>query len=331
MIDIDRRELEGYTFIDLFAGIGGFRLALESLGAKCVFSSEIDSDAAEVYNMNFGEIPFGDISQVSEDDIPDHDILCAGFPCQAFSAGGKKLGFEDSRGTLFFDVARIVKRKLPKVVLMENVMALVQHDNGRTFSVIRSTMEELGYMFFYDVLNSAHYGVPQQRKRTYMVCFRRDLGITSFSFPFPVPLVHSLKDVLLDRSVIPAALYREVQIYPPSRKPREKGTDVILYGFFNKGRQGERVYRTNGVAITIETRNKGYYLVSDDGEEQLVRKLHHRECARLMGLPDSFYLHPMPTIAYHQIGNSVVVDVIQHIAKAIVRELNGESVDLFLV
>ncbi len=331
MIDIDSRELDGYTFIDLFAGIGGFRIALESLGAKCVFSSEIDRDAAEVYNMNFGETPFGDITQIREEDIPDHDILCAGFPCQAFSAGGRKLGFEDSRGTLFFDVARIVKRKLPKVVLMENVMALVLHDDGRTFSVIKSTMEELGYVFFYNVLNSAHYGVPQQRKRTYIVCFRKDLGIASFSYPFPVPLTHSLKDVLMDRSVIPSTLYREVKVYPPNRKPREKETDVILFGFFNKGRQGERVYRTNGVAITIETRNKGYYLVSDDGEEQLVRKLHHRECARLMGLPDSFSLHQMPTIAYQQIGNSVVVDVIQYIAKSIARELNGDGIDLFLI
>ncbi len=331
MIDIDSRELDGYTFIDLFAGIGGFRIALESLGAKCVFSSEIDSDAAEVYNMNFGETPFGDISQVEETDIPDHDILCAGFPCQAFSAGGRKLGFEDSRGTLFFDVARIVKRKLPKVVLMENVMALVQHDNGRTFSVIRTTMEGLGYIFFYDVLNSAHYGVPQQRKRIYMICFRKDLDISSFSFPFQVPLTHSLKDVLMDESEIPLNLYREVQIYAPARKPRENKNDVILFGFFNKARQGERVYRTSGAAITIETRNKGYYLVSDDAEEQVVRKLHHRECARLMGLPDSFVLHPMPTIAYQQIGNSVVVDVVQYIAKAIARELNGEGVDLILV
>jgi len=332
MFEILEKELQGYTFIDLFAGIGGFRIALESLGARCVFSSEIDSNAAETYRNNFGEYPTGDITQVNEADVPNHDILCAGFPCQAFSAGGKKLGFADARGTLFFDVARIIKAKHPKVVLLENVMYLVEHDEGRTMAVIKSTLEELGYSFSYKVLNSAHYGVPQQRKRTYIVCFRNDLEIASFTFPYPLALTRCVKDILLDEEVVPNNLYRVRDVYPPNRKPKEKPDEVILFGFFNQGRQGERVYKTNGVSITLETGNKGVYLISNEGESPIrMRKLHERECARLMGFPDTFILHPTPQVAYHQIGNSVVVDVIQHIATAIARELKGESVDLFLV
>ena len=144
MIDIKEKTLKNFTFIDLFAGLGGFRLALESLGAKCVYSNEWDKFAQEVYKENFGEIPDGDITKVNEINIPDHDILCAGFPCQAFSISGKQRGFEDSRGTLFFDVARIVKCKKPKIVFMENVKNFASHDNGKTLQVVKSTMEELG-------------------------------------------------------------------------------------------------------------------------------------------------------------------------------------------
>ena len=145
MIEVKEKLLEGYSFIDLFAGLGGFRLALESFGAKCVYSSEWDTAAQKVYEENFGVTPDGDITAVDEKDIPDHDILCAGFPCQAFSISGKQLGFEDSRGTLFFDVARIAKEKKPKVVFMENVRNFASHDDGKTLQVVKATMEELGY------------------------------------------------------------------------------------------------------------------------------------------------------------------------------------------
>jgi DNA (cytosine-5)-methyltransferase 1 len=331
MIDTRNKELFGYTFIDLFAGIGGFRLGLESLGTKCVFSSEINLDAKETYKANFEDYPNGDIRTIKEEDIPNHDILCAGFPCQSFSAGGKKLGFADSRGTLFFEVARIVNYRKPQVVFLENVMYLVEHDGGRTLSVIEATIRELGYSFYYQIFNSADYGVPQQRKRTYMVCFRNDLGITSFCFPFPIPLRRRIKDILIHEEELLQPLYRERDIYPPKRKPRTNTNEVILYGFFHKGRQGERVYRTNGVSITIETCNKGYYLVSEEDSAPLkIRKLHQRECARLMGFPDSFKLHSNAAVAYRQLGNSVVVDVIQYIAISIARALRHEGGDLFL-
>lgn len=152
MINIEKQYFKNLKFIDLFAGLGGFRLALESLGAECVYSNEWDTAAQEVYRDNFGDIPDGDITKVDETTIPDHDILCAGFPCQAFSISGKQRGFEDSRGTLFFDVARIVKAKKPKIVFMENVKNFATHDGGKTLDVVKGTMEELGYSFNQRVL-----------------------------------------------------------------------------------------------------------------------------------------------------------------------------------
>lgn len=162
MINNKEKSLNNITFIDLFAGLGGFRIALESLGAECVYSNEWDKHAQKVYFNNFGDLPEGDITLVDEKQIPKHDILCAGFPCQAFSISGKQRGFEDSRGTLFFDVARIVKEKRPKVVFMENVKNLAKHDGGKTLEVIQATMEELGYEFNQKVLSSVNYGIPQK-------------------------------------------------------------------------------------------------------------------------------------------------------------------------
>lgn len=209
MISIEKRLLTGYTFIDLFAGLGGFRIALESLGAKCVYSNEWDVPVQKVYAENFSDIPEGDITQVDENTIPDHDILCAGFPCQAFSISGKQRGFEDSRGTLFFDVARIVKAKRPKVVFMENVKNFVTHDDGKTLEVVKGTMEELGYTFYQKVLNAVDYGVPQKRERIYMVCFRNDLDVNDFKYPKPFELTHHVEDFLLDDEKMLKDLYVE--------------------------------------------------------------------------------------------------------------------------
>ena len=171
MINISEKSLTGMTFIDLFAGLGGFRIALESLGAKCVYSNEWDEPVRKVYAENFGDIPDGDITKVNENNIPEHDILCAGFPCQAFSISGKQRGFEDSRGTLFFDIARIVKAKRPKVVFLENVKNFATHDDGKTLAVVKATMEELGYHFYQKVLSAVDYGVPQKRERIYTMSF----------------------------------------------------------------------------------------------------------------------------------------------------------------
>lgn len=316
MIDIQKKYLEGMTFIDLFAGLGGFRLALESLGAKCVYSNEWDEPAKRVYEKNFGDVPEGDITLVDEKSIPDHDILCAGFPCQAFSISGKQRGFEDSRGTLFFDVARIVKEKQPKIVFMENVKNFEKHDNGHTLEVVKATMEELGYVFFYKVLNAVDYGVPQKRERIYMVCFRNDLGITEFSYPKAFELTKHVEDYLLHDEEMVKDLYviRE-DTYYNGVEDNKYSNKTIRLGTVNKGGQGERIYSAKGIAITLSAYGGGIFAKTGgyliNGKP---RKLHPRECARIMGYPDSYKMADSMNQAYKQFGNSVVIDVLQYIA-----------------
>ena len=327
MIDVKERLLEGYTFIDLFAGLGGFRLALESLGAKCVYSNEWDIPAQEVYVNNFGDTPDGDITKVDEKTIPTHDILCAGFPCQAFSISGKQRGFDDSRGTLFFDVARIVKEKLPKVVFLENVKNFATHDEGRTLSVVKATMEELGYTFHQKVLNAVDFGIPQKRERIYMVCFRKDIPRAPFNYPRPFPLMRHVEDFLLDDESLVRNLYinRPDTYYNGEKDDRYSNTSIRL-GIVNKGGQGERIYSTKGIAITLSAygggafAKTGGYLVNGKP-----RKLHPRECARIMGYPDSYIIAKNANQAYKQFGNSVVIDVLQYIAIEIGRSLQGDA------
>lgn len=329
MIDINEKKLNNYTFIDLFAGIGGFRIALQSLGAKCVYSNEWDKEAQEVYKNNFGDTPDGDITQVDEKNIPNHDILCAGFPCQAFSISGKQKGFEDSRGTLFFDVARIVKEKKPKIVFLENVKNFAQHDNGRTLEIVKTTMEELGYTFHYKILNAINYGIPQKRERIYMICLRNDLNMKEFTYPAPMPLTKHVDDFLLneeDETLKKLNLFVERKdiVYNNTEDNCYRDKPIRL-GIVNKGGQGERIYSTKGIAITLSAYGGGVfaktggYLINGK-----TRKLHPRECARLMGYPDSFVMSKKTTQAYKQFGNSVVVDVLQYIGIQIAKCLKGE-------
>lgn len=325
MIEILNKSLNGYTFIDLFAGLGGFRLALESLGAKCVYSNEWDKFAQEVYKNNFGETPDGDITKVDENTIPEHDIICAGFPCQAFSISGKQRGFEDSRGTLFFDVARIVKAKRPKIVFMENVKNFATHDNGKTLEVVKATMEELGYTFNYKVLNATDYGIPQKRERIYMVCFRKDLDVKEFSFPKAFALKKHVEDFLLTDEKLVSNLYVDrPDTYYNNEKDNKTSNKSIRLGIVNKGGQGERIYSTKGIAITLSANGGGVfaktggYLVNGKP-----RRLHQRECARLMGFPDTYIMAKNKNQAYKQFGNSVVVDVLQYIAIEIGKRLVG--------
>ncbi|WP_077369833.1 DNA cytosine methyltransferase [Anaerosalibacter sp. Marseille-P3206] len=326
MLDINKKTLKGYTFIDLFAGIGGFRLALESFGAQCVYSNEWDKYAQETYNLNFNEIPDGDITQVDEKNIPNHDILCAGFPCQAFSISGKQKGFEDSRGTLFFDVARIVKEKKPMVVFLENVKNFATHDGGNTLRVVKETMQELGYSFDYEVLNPIHYGVPQKRERIYMVCFREDVKRETFIFPKPIKLERYVEDFLLpNEEVLEYIIERDDLVLNDKAKTTRNSNSTIRVGSVGKGGQGERIYSPKGIAITLSAYGGGIfsktggYLI--DGK---TRRLHPRECARLMGFPDTYKLHPNKNQAYKQLGNSVVVDVLQLITEQIGEALNCE-------
>ena len=327
MITINNKSLKDYTFIDLFAGLGGFRLALESLGAKCVYSNEWDKFAQEVYRKNFGDTPDGDITKVNETNIPDHDILCAGFPCQAFSISGKQHGFEDSRGTLFFDVARIVKCKKPKIVFMENVKNFASHDNGKTLQVVKSTMEELGYSFNYKVLNAVDFGVPQKRERIYMVCFRKDIEKDKFSFPKPVHLIKHVEDFLLHDDKLVSNLYVDRPDIHYSNVNDDKYSDkAIRLGIVNKGGQGERIYSTKGIAITLSANGGGIFAKTGgyliNGKP---RKLHQRECARLMGFPDSYIMSNNKNQAYKQFGNSVVIDVLQYIGIEIGKKLEGTN------
>lgn len=318
MINNKEKSLNNITFIDLFAGLGGFRIALESLGAECVYSNEWDKHAQKVYFNNFGDLPEGDITLVDEKQIPKHDILCAGFPCQAFSISGKQRGFEDSRGTLFFDVARIVKEKRPKVVFMENVKNLAKHDGGKTLEVIQATMEELGYEFNQKVLSSVNYGIPQKRERIYMVCFRKDIVNADFNFKYPksIPLTKHVEDFLLPEEEIPKNLFvtRE-DTYMENKTDNVYSNKPIRMGIVNKGGQGERIYSTKGIAITLSAygggafSKTGGYLINGK-----TRKLHPRECARLMGYPDSYQLAEKDSQSYKQFGNSVVIDVLQYIA-----------------
>lgn len=319
MIEIENKLLDGYTFIDLFAGLGGFHLALGSLGAKCVYANEWDIPAQKVYEKNFGIIPEGDITKVDEKTIPDHDILCAGFPCQAFSISGKQRGFEDSRGTLFFDVARIVKEKHPKVVFMENVKNFASHDKGKTIAVVKATMEELGYSFDYKVLNAVNYNIPQKRERVYMVCFRNDLGVENFEFPEPMKLTRHIEDFLLeDNDEIEKLYIDRDDIYYNGIEDDKYSDKTIRLGIINKGGQGERIYSTKGIAVTLSAYGGGVfsktggYLINGKP-----RKLHPRECARLMGFPDSYKLSDSKNQAYKQFGNSVIINVLQYIAQEI--------------
>jgi DNA (cytosine-5)-methyltransferase 1 len=311
-------------FIDLFAGIGGFRLGLESQGDECVFSSEWDKYSQETYRQNFGVIPHGDITQIDEKDIPDHDVLCGGFPCQAFSVSGKQMGFEDSRGTLFYDILRIVKRKKPKVLFLENVKNLIRHDSGRTMAVILESLGRLGYTVFSQVLRSSDYGVPQARNRVYIVAFRKDLGVEEFSFPKPFSEIKVVRDILepnkdtsefrIERDDI--QLYGDAENISDPRKP-------LQIGIINKGGQGERVYSVHGAGITLSAygggaaSKTGAFLVNGQ-----VRKLSPRECARMQGFPETYKPHPKTNLAYKQFGDSVSVPVIRAIYENIKKAIS---------
>ncbi|MEI0843867.1 DNA cytosine methyltransferase [Brachyspira pilosicoli] len=323
MIEIKEKLLKNTTFIDLFAGLGGFRIALESLGSKCVYSNEWDKFAKEVYYNNFGDIPDDDITKVDERFIPDHDILCAGFPCQSFSISGKQKGFDDDRGNLFFDIVRIIKYKKSKIIFMENVKNLVSHNNGKTLLTIKNEIQKLGYSFYYKVLNATDYGIPQKRERIYIVCFRKDLNIKNFKFPEPIELIKHLEDLLLEDNQIPQNFYvNRDDIIIKNIEDNEYSNKSIKLGIVNKGGQGERIYSTKGVAITLSAYGGGIfsktggYLI--DGK---YRKLMPRECARIMGYPDDFKITDNKNQAYKQFGNSVVIDVLQYIAIQIAKHI----------
>lgn len=312
-----------FRFIDLFAGIGGFRLAMQRAGGNCVFSSEWDKDARTTYAANFGEIPDGDITKIHEQDIPDHDVLCAGFPCQPFSLAGVSArnaretahGFAcETQGTLFFDVARIIKEKRPKVVFLENVKNLVNHDKGRTFKVIQETIEELGYSFSYKVINAENY-VAQRRVRCYMVCFRDTKE--QFSFPEntndPIPLKSILEKKVDSKFTISDKLWEGHQ--RRTSKNLARGT-----GFTANCADLEKPANT---IVARYGKDGKECLIPQDGKNP--RMLTPRECARLQGFPEKFVIAVSKTAAYKQFGNSVALPVIDNITSGIVDYLKRDK------
>ena len=321
MIDTDKNSLQNYNFIDLFAGIGGFHFALESMGANCVFASEWDTYASETYEQNFNLKPFGDITQINEKNIPTHDILCGGFPCQAFSISGKQKGFEDTRGTLFFDIARIVDYHKPKVLFLENVKNLAKHDDGQTIKTILKTLQNLGYNVFTEVLNSSNFGLPQNRQRIYIIGFHNSICSDDFKFPIPpnepVCLEHILENEPKNAKIIERSdieIYKNYSVSNSLFAEIELLNKPIQIGKVNKGGQGERIYHPLGHAITLSAygggvgSKTGLYLVN-----QKIRKLSPRECARVQGFPDTFILNSSDAQSYKQFGNSVSVNVLQYI------------------
>ncbi|QTY27676.1 DNA cytosine methyltransferase [Flavobacterium sp. CS20] len=332
MIEVNHqnKELKNYNFIDLFAGIGGFHYALKSFGANCVFASEIDSKASEIYEINHGLKPNGDITKIKENEIPRHDILCAGFPCQAFSISGKQKGFEDTRGTLFFDIARIVDFHKPKILFLENVKNFVRHDNANTLKTVLNTLKNLNYEVFYKVLNTSKFGLPQNRERVYIIGFNKnEFEFIDFSFPDP-NLVSSLEEIMDDNPVDAMVIERDdIDIYKDFKPTKnifgelEIPNKPIQIGKVNKGGQGERIYHPIGHAITLSAygggvgSKTGLYKVKN-----VIRKLSPRECARIQGFPENFKLPKNSTEAYKQFGNSVSINTLQHIIKEIVKTIN---------
>lgn len=316
-----------FKFIDLFAGIGGIRLAYQNLGGKCVFSSEWNNFAKKTYEANFGEVPFGDITKISEKSIPDHDVLVAGFPCQPFSiagvskknALGKNHGFlDETQGTLFFDIARILKHKKPKAFMLENVKNLVSHDKGNTFKVIKNTLTELGYTIYFKVLDSKHF-VPQHRERIIVVGFNDNHfnGKEKFQFPILPEPAAKIKDILEEQIAVKYTLTDKLWIYLQNYAAKHKAQGN---GF------GFGMTDLNGISRTISAR---YY---KDGSEILIpqmdsnpRRLTPRECARLQGFPDEFIITVSDNQAYRQFGNSVTVPLIQAVGKQLVKSLLSKN------
>lgn len=310
-----------FTFIDLFAGIGGFRIALQSLGGKCVFSSEWDANAQKTYFYNFGEIPYGDITKESiKNCIPDgFDVLCAGFPCQAFSIAGYRKGFEDTRGTLFFDVAEIIKRKSPKAVFLENVKNLYTHDNGKTFAVIKATLEELGYVVYHKVMNSMEYAnVPQNRERIFIVCFdpNQVKNHHQFSFPERTELTHTIHDCI-DPEINDKALFYGAKFIHYEELKRDMVSMDTIYQW---RRQYVRENKSNVCPTLTANMGTGGHNVPLILTKYGIRKLSPKECINFQGYPKEYQF---PTsiansAKYKQAGNSVVVPLITKVCQNII-------------
>lgn len=322
-----------FKFIDLFAGIGGFRLAMQNLGGKCVYTSEWDEQAKKTYEANFGDIPFGDITkEETKKYIPDDfDVLCAGFPCQAFSIAGKRGGFDDTRGTLFFDVAEIIRRKKPKAIFLENVKGLFNHDKGKTLETILNVLRnDLGYFVPNpQIMNAKDFGVPQNRERIFIVGFRKDLGISEFTYPKQINKKVAFEDIK-EKDVVSVKYYLSETYLKTliNHKARHEskgngfGYEIIPDNAISNavvcggmGRERNLVYDHRLKDFTPVTHIKGN--VNREG----IRKMTPREWARLQGYPDNYVIPVADASAYKQFGNSVAVPAIQATGNEIIKRI----------
>jgi len=302
---------QAIRFIDLFAGIGGMRIAFESVGAECVFSSEWDKYCQRTYAANFGDIPLGDITKIKARDIPKFDVLLAGFPCQPFSSIGKREGFKhETQGTLFYDVARIIEFHKPKAFLLENVAGLITHDDGRTFTVIINVLSGLGYRLEYKILDSSDFGVPQKRERIYIVGFnKKKVGMADFNFPSPKRVKVGIgkfvesdrNDLSISRHLQSVYIYKLDDGRPEIISPESDFPVKTLVASYHK------IQRLTGTFVK-------------DGPTGL-RLLSENECKAIMGFPKNFKIPVSRTQMYRQFGNSVAVPVVKAVAKAMVKHL----------
>lgn len=297
-----------FKFIDLFAGIGGIRIPFTELGGKCVFSSEWDRAAQTTYAHNFGEVPFGDITKINEDFIPAHDVLLAGFPCQAFSIMGKMKGFDDTRGTMFFEVARILRRHRPKAILLENVKQLVSHDHGNTLRVILKTLEEIGYLVKWKILNALDFGVPQKRERIIIVGFLDEKAYSSFNFDFPKQ-THDLATLIEPDSSVDKSLFASPDIIA-KRQNRVAGKKVFFPSVWHENKSGN--ISVLPYACALRTGASYNYLLING-----YRRPSSRELLRFQGFPESYRIVVSHSEIRKQTGNSVAVPMIRAIAKKI--------------
>lgn len=317
-----------FKFIDLFAGIGGMRQAAEANGGVCVFSSEINKEAASVYEANFGERPVGDITLVGESEVPDHDVLFGGFPCQPFSICGFKRGFEDTRGTLFFHILRIAKAKMPSCLVLENVKHFANHDGGNTLKVVVAALEEIGYEVSVEVINAVDFGLPQNRDRTIIVASLH--GRFDFTKLVTSPRV-ALTEVLEREGEFEYVDPEQYTLLPEDIVKVQKQSGLRFVGYRNRNlrkvgvregtehlsrvhKQPNRIYCSTATHPTLAAgESSGRYWILVDG---VVRKMTLRECYRIQGFPDSFKVSGSATSAYRQIGNSVPVPLIAEVVRA---------------
>lgn len=325
-------------FIDLFSGIGGFRIAFDSLGAKCVFSSDIDKYACETYETNFGEYPLSDITKVEALEIPDFDILCGGFPCQPFSIAGLRKGFSETRGNLFFDIERIIRAKKPSAFLLENVKGLTNHDKGKTLNIILNTLankingeinksafkNNLGYNVFFKVLNSSNFGVPQNRERIYIVGFKNPE--INYSFPNPKKEKTSIENIIQknvkNHYVSEIAKFNIIENL--KKHPKYKKIKSIKYLLAYEIRKSKCSFRYDGMSPTLTAKmgtggNNVPVLVKE------MRKLTVKECLGIQGFPKGFKIKENNSQSYKQIGNSVSVPVVKAVASEMVKCLKSSN------